>query len=114
MPILYCFGAAGLYNVKGEMFPEKEDTSTGLSSMVAALMSPMIAQQLFVFYNIIEDVNAVPAIGQICSIIGVAYAVYYAEETARKMISEPLNKETPIYKYNEAELGGWDAHLVPL
>ena len=114
MPILYSLGAAGLYNTKGEMFPEKEDTSTGLSYIIAALLSPMIAEQLFVFYNIIEDVNAVPVIGQVCSVIGIAYAAYYAEETARKIVTEPLNKETPIYKYNEAELGGWDAHLVPI
>lgn len=114
IPILYCLGAAGLYNSKGAMFPEKEDTSTGLSYIVAAFLSPMIAQQLFVFYNIIEDVNAIPAIGQVCSVIGIAYAAYYAAETARKIVTEPLNKETPIHKYNEAELGGWDSHLVPL
>ena len=114
MPILYSFGSAGLYNTKGARFPEKEDTSTGLSYVMAAFLSPMIAQQLFVFYNIIEDVNAIPAIGQICSVIGIAYALYYAEETTRKLVMEPLNKETPIYKYNEAELGGWDSHLVPL
>ena len=96
------------------MFPEKEDTSTGLSYIVAALLSPMIAQQLFVFYNIIEDVNAIPVIGQICSVVGIVYATYYAAETAKKIVAEPLNKETPIYKYNEAELGGWEAHLVPL
>ncbi|MBR3627804.1 MAG: hypothetical protein IKN42_03025 [Elusimicrobia bacterium] len=114
MPILYSLGSAALYNSKGEMFPAKENTSTGLSYIVAALLSPMIAQQLFVFYNIIEDVNAIPAIGQVCSIIGIAYAAYYAAETTRKMVTEPLNKETPIYKYNEAELGGWDSHLVPL
>ena len=114
MPILYCLGAAGLYNTKGAMFPEKEDKNTGLSYIVAVLLSPMIAQQLFVFYNIIEDVNAIPAIGQICSVIGIAYAAYYAEESARKIVTEPLNKETPIYKYNEAEFGGWDTHLVPL
>ena len=114
MPTLYCLGSSGLYNSKGAMFPEKEDKSTGLSYIVASLLSPMIANQLFVFYNIIEDVNAIPAIGQICSIIGIAYAAYYAEETTRKIVTEPLNKETPIYKYNEAELGGWDAHLVPL
>ncbi|MCR4663461.1 MAG: hypothetical protein K5622_06225 [Endomicrobiaceae bacterium] len=114
MPILYCLGSAGLYNTKGAMFPKKEDTSTGLSYIVAALLSPMIANQLYVLYNVIEAANAIPAIGQVCAAIGTAYAVYYAGETARKIVAEPLNKETPIYKYNEAELGGWDAHLVPL
>ena len=114
MPIIYSLGAAGLYNSKGPMFPEKEDTSTGLSYIMAALLSPMIAQQLFVFYNIIEAVAYIPAVGQVCAGIGVAAAAFYAEEATRKIVTEPLNKETPIYKYNEAELGGWDAHLVPL
>ena len=113
-PTIYCLGAAGLYNTKGEMFPEKEDTSTGLSYVVAALLSPMIAQQLFVFYNIIEAVAYIPVVGQVCAAVGIASAAFYAEEATRKIITEPLNKETPIYKYNEAELGGWDAHLVPL
>lgn len=114
MPVLYSLGAVGLYNVKGPMFPEKEDTSTGLSYITAALLSPMVAQQLFVFYNIIQAVAYIPAVGQVCAAVGIAAAAYYAEEATRKIIREPLNKETPIYKYNEAELGGWDAHLVPV
>ena len=114
MPIIYSLGAAGLYNTKGAMFPEKEDTSTGLSYIVAALLSPMVANQLIVFYSIIEAVSYIPVVGQVCAGIGVAAAAFYAEEATRKIITEPLNKDTPIYKYNEAELGGWDAHLVPL
>ena len=85
-PTLYSLGAAGLYNTKGAMFLEKEDTSTGLSYITAALLSPMVAQQLFVFYNIIEAVAYIPVVGQVCAAVGIATAAFYAEEATRKII----------------------------
>jgi hypothetical protein len=36
-----------------------------------------------------------------------ATSIYNYNETKK-------DKQTPIYKYNEAKDGGWDSHLIPL
>lgn len=114
MPVLYSFSSAALYNSKGPMFCDKESSDTGLSYITVAFLSPMIAKQIKVFYDIAEATSKIPVVGQIAAAVEIAYGLYYLEQVIEKIITQPKNKNTPIYKYNEAELGGWDAHLVPL
>ena len=114
LPDLYAVSCAGLYNVDGAMFSSVESSDTGLSYVTSALLSPMILRQLKVFYDVVEASSMIPILGDILAAVEIAYGLYYVEQVAEKLITQPRNKNTPIYKYNEAELGGWDAHLVPL
>ena len=114
MPGLYAVSAAGLYNSKGSIFTEKENSDTGLSYTTIAFLSPMIAKQIKTFYDIIEASASIPVLGEILATAEIVYGLYYLEQLTEKLITQPKNKNTPIYGYNEAELGGWDAHLVPL
>ncbi len=114
MPNLYAVSSAGLYNSKGPMFSESEVYDTGLSYTTVAFLSPMIAKQIKTFYDIIEASASIPILGEILATAEIIYGLYYLEQLTEKLITQPKNKNTPIYKYNEAELGGWDAHLVPL
>ena len=114
MPDLYAVSSAGLYNAKGAMFSDKEAFDTGLSYTTVAFLSPMIARQIKTFYDIIEASASIPVLGEILATAEVVYGLYYLEQLTEKIITQPKNKNTPIYKYNEAEFGGWDAHLVPL
>ena len=114
MPDLHAVSSAGLYNSKGPMFTEREASDTGLSYTTVAFLSPMIAKQIKTFYDIIEASASIPVLGEILATAEIIYGLYYLEQLTEKLITQPKNKNTPIYRYNEAELGGWDAHLVPL
>jgi len=113
-PSLYAVSAAGVYNTKGGMFPSKESHETGLSYFTAALLSPMIMKQLKVFYDASEVLSMIPAVGPVLGGAVLVSGGIYAAASVDKIISEPENKSTPIYQYNHSELGGWDAHLVPV
>ncbi len=114
MPDLYAVSSAGLYNANGAMFSDKEAFDTGLSYTTVAFLSPMIARQIKTFYDIIEASASIPVLGEVLATAEIVYGLYYLEQLTEKLITQPKNKNTPIYKYNEAEFGGWDAHLVPL
>lgn len=113
-PSLYAVSAAGVYNTKGAMFPSAENCETGLSYFTAALLSPMIIKQLKVFYDVSEVLSMIPAVGTVLGGAVLASGGIYAAASVEKIISEPDNKNTPIYQYNHSEFGGWDAHLVPV
>lgn len=115
MPSLIAVSAAGLYNVKGPMFPEKETVSTGANLAIATLSSfTLLAKQSKMLITLANEVSAIPLIGW-----AIAAVVYGLE--ADMMATAIYNfykatddKQTPIYKYNQAKDGGWDSHLVPL
>lgn len=113
-PSLYAVSAAGIYNTKGSMFPSVESGETGLSYFTAALLSPMIIKQLKVFYDASEVLSMIPAVGPVLGGAVLVSGGIYAAAAVEKIISEPDNKNTPIYQYNHSEFGGWDAHLVPV
>ncbi|MDD2523597.1 MAG: hypothetical protein PHG84_00280 [Endomicrobiaceae bacterium] len=113
-PTMYAVSAVGIYNTKGAMFPDKESDEIGLSYITAAVLSPMIIKQLKVFYDASEALSLIPVVGPILGGTVLISGGIYAAVAVDKIISEPNNKNTPIYQYNNAELGGWDAHFVPV
>lgn len=113
-PTLTAVASAGVYNSKGAMFPDEESDETGLSYITAAMLSPMIIKQLKVFYDTSEVLSLIPVVGPILGGTVLIAGGVYAGISVEKIVTEPLNKNTPVYKYNEAEFGGWDSHLVPV
>lgn len=113
-PTIYAVSAVGVYNTKGAMFTDKESDEIGLSYITAAILSPMIIKQLKVFYDASEVLSLIPVVGPILGGTVLVSGGIYAAVAVDKIISEPNNKNTPIYQYNNSELGGWDAHFVPI
>ncbi len=115
MPSLTAFSAAGVYNVKGPMLPEKETVYTGANLAIAALSSfVLLTKQFEMLVGLGKYLAGIVPVGTALSVvIGIlagdmlATSIYNYNETTK-------DKQTPIYKYNEAKDGGWDAHLIPL
>lgn len=115
MPKLFAVSAAGVYNVKGPMLPEKETVYTGVNIIVAALADlKLLYEQSDMLITLAKKVLAIPLIGKALSAIISGLEADMMLTAGYNFYKAQSDKQTPMYKYNEAELGGWDAHLVPL
>ena len=113
-PPINAYGAAAVYNVDGYMFPEKESSKTGIDSIVAVGMLPIIAKQLKVFWDFTELVAQIPVVGIAGAAALVASAAYYAYKTYDTINDGLTDETTPVRQYKKSYNGGWDAHLVPI
>ncbi|MCL2484830.1 MAG: Tad domain-containing protein [Endomicrobia bacterium] len=101
------YSAAAIYNTKGTMFPDKEDTNTGIpDSMVRMSYNVLFLAKTGEFIKSLHKAKVPP------KIIGVVAAAITAERYAR-YLKAFKNKNNPINAYNDAKEGGWGAHLVP-
>jgi len=108
-------GAAGVYNVDGAMLPAAENTKIGVEPLTVALMSKMMADQLFVITTVASDIAKIPVVGPPAAIGFIILAGgLYTTETANTITNALNNDDTLIHQYNKAKYGGWDSHLVPL
>ena len=113
-PPITAYSAAAVYNVDGCMFPENENTKTGLDPIVAVGMLPIVAKQLKVFWDFAELVAKIPIVGIAGSAALVASGAYYAYQTYNNIYDGLTDEITPIRQYKKSYNGGWDAHLVPI
>lgn len=111
MPQLLATSSAGLYNVKGSMFPEEESTHTGVNfASISSLI--LLAKQSQMLILLAKEVSAIPVIGWVASAVIAGLEIDMLVTSGNNFYQAQNNKQTPIYKYNEAELGGWDSHLI--
>lgn len=113
MPQLLTYAAAGVYNTAGEMMPEKESVYTG-ANFVALSSLILLAKQSQMLITSAAELSEIPLVGWLCSSILLALNVDMLATSAINYVNAKDDKNTPIYKYNKAKNGGWDAHLVPL
>ena len=115
MPSLIAVSAAGLYNVKGSMFPEKETVSTGANLAIATLSSfTLLAKQSEMLIDLAKKVSMIKIIGDALALVICGLEADMMATAIYNFYKAKDDKQTPIYKYNQAEYGGWDSHLVPL
>lgn len=113
MPQLLTYAAAGVYNTAGDMIPEKESVYTGVNS-VALLDLILIVKQSQMLITSAAELSEIPLAGWICATILIGLNVDMLATSALNYANTKDDKNTPIYKYDKAKNGGWDAHLVPL
>lgn len=105
--IMTVYSASAIYNTKGTMFPDKEDTNTGIpESAVQIAYNSLYAFKAAEFLKRLSDLK-VPA-----KFILILAAGISAEAGARYGTAF-MNENNPIDAYNKAKDGGWSAHLVP-
>ena len=115
MPSLIAVSAAGLYNVKGSMFPEKETVSTGANLAIATLSSfTLLDKQSEMLIDLAKKVSMIKIIGDALALVIYGLEADMMATAIYNFYKAQNDKQTPIYKYNEAKYGGWDSHLVPL
>lgn len=113
MPKLTAVASAGLYNVKGPMFPKEESVHTGVN-FVSLSNLILLTKQSQMLILLSKEVSAIPVIGWVAATVITGLEIDLLITSANNFYKAQNDKQTPIYKYNEAEIGGWDAHLVPL
>lgn len=113
MPQLLATSSAGLYNVKGSMFPEEESTHTGVNfASLSSLI--LLAKQSQMLLVLAKEISSIPVIGWVAAAVVASLEADMLVTSGNNFYQAQNDKQTPIYKYNEAELGGWDSHLVPM
>lgn len=113
MPQLIAVSAAGLYNVKGAMFPEQETDKTGVN-FVSASSLLLLAYQSQMLITLATELSGVPIIGWAAAAVIAGLEVDMVTTSSVNFYNAKKDKDTPIYNYQNAKLGGWDSHLVPL
>jgi len=113
MPQLLTYAAAGVYNTAGEMIPDKESVYTGVN-LVALSSLILLAKQSQMLITAAAELSEIPVAGWICAAILIGLNIDMLATSAINYVNAKDDKNTPIYKYNKAKNGGWDAHLVPL
>ena len=115
MPSLIAISAAGIYNVKDPMLPEKETVYTGANLAIATLSSfTLLAKQSKMLITLANEVSAIPLIGWAIATVVYGLEADMITVATYNFYQAQNDKQTPIYKYNKAKDGGWDSHLVPL
>ncbi|MDR3257042.1 MAG: hypothetical protein LBT18_05330 [Endomicrobium sp.] len=112
-PQLVVYSAAAPYNVKGSMFPKKEDTFTGATALTASLVEVSSLLQLAIMTKTVANSSALgPQATPFIALAEAAIAINYLE--SKKATAQLLSgKDNPIDAYLKAKNGGWAAHLVP-
>ncbi|MBQ3834953.1 MAG: hypothetical protein II816_05515, partial [Elusimicrobia bacterium] len=113
MPQLIAVSAAGLYNVKGAMFPEQETDKTGVN-FVSLSSLYIIAIQSQMLITLASELSGIPIIGWAAAAVVVGLEADMVATSSVNFYNAKKDKNTPIYMYETAKLGGWDSHLVPL
>ncbi len=113
MPQLIVVSAAGLYNTKGAMFSAEETDKTGVN--LAALSSLyIIGAQSQMLITLASELSGVPVIGWAAAAVVAGLEADMMATSSANFYNAKKDKNTPIYMYKNAKLGGWDSHLVPL
>lgn len=112
-PPIITVAAAAVYNTAGPMFPDTDDSCTGIRW---ELLIPSLAFtniQLSEMRILALKLAAIPFIGQ-----GLSVTIKITTETVRLVAlaatAQALSDTTPVSAYEKARSGGWDAHLVPV
>jgi hypothetical protein len=113
-PRILVYSAAAPYNVKGSMFPKKEDTFTGATSVTSSLVEISSFGQLVLMEQTVTKLLLLLG-PQAAPLVAIARAIIAANYLESKRISIKLlnNKDNPVYAYLNSKTGGWAAHLVP-
>jgi hypothetical protein len=112
-PQIIVYSAAAVYNVNGSMFPKKEDTFTGATSLTASLVEAASLAQLIIMEKAVAHALSFgPVAAPLLALAETMIAVNYLE--SKRATAKLLNcKDNPIDAYLKAKNGGWAAHLVP-
>ncbi|MDR0800458.1 MAG: hypothetical protein LBN01_02865 [Endomicrobium sp.] len=113
-PEIVVYSAAAAYNVKGSMFPKKEDTFTGATKVTAALVEAASAAQYILMESAIANIASLsgPA-ASVIFLLGTGVNTINYAKSKTTLVQLISNKDNPISAYLKAEDGGWSAHLVP-
>mgnify|MGYP006872980194 CR=1 FL=1 len=113
MPQLVAVSAAGLYNSKGAMFPDAETDKTGVNfTSISALY--ILGTQSQMLITLASELSGIPLIGWAAAAVVVGLEADMMATSGVNFYNAKKEKNTPIYTYKNAKLGGWDSHLVPL
>ncbi len=113
MPQLVAVSSAGLYNTKGAMFPDTETDKTGVNfASVSSLYILGIQSQMLI--TLASELSGIPVIGWAAAALTAGLEVDMTATSAMNFYNAKKDKNTPIYTYKNAKLGGWDSHLIPL
>ena len=74
----------------------------------------IIARQSQMLITLAQELAEIPIIGWAAAAVVVGLEADMIVTSGVNFYNSKKDKNTPIYKYTEAKLGGWDAHLVPL
>lgn len=113
MPQLTAYSASGVYNTADSMIPEHESVYTGVNFVSLSSLILLVKQSQMLITAAAELVE-IPLAGWAAALV---LGLINADMLATSVINfDNARKDanTPIYKYNKAKSGGWDAHLVPL
>ncbi len=113
-PSTMAVAAAATYNTKGSMIPETDGTCTGVPQWLMWTAAALELGQLHKMAQLAKDIKAIPLLGPPASLALSGYTIYCAGETAYYSTKALKDDQTPVWKYEQAEQGGWDAHLVPV
>lgn len=106
-PFITVRSASAIYNTKGTMFPESEDTNTGVADAMISVPYIVFNQvKIANFAKNLENLKVPPYV------IGILTG-YLESESCASFWKAYLNRNNPIDAYNDAKDGGWAAHLVP-
>jgi hypothetical protein len=111
-PEIIVYSAASPYNVKGSMFPKKEDFFTGATKLTSTLVEASSAMQFALMAKALAQPAAFPPLASFVALAEVGLFINYAE-SKRESIKLLQNKDNPVDTYLSAKRGGWAAHLVP-
>jgi hypothetical protein len=111
-PEVIVFSAASPYNVKGSMFPKKEDFFTGATKLTSTLVEASSAMQFALMAKALAQPAAFPPIAPFVALAEAGLFVNYAE-IKRENMKLLQNEDNPIDAYLNTKDRGWAAHLVP-
>ena len=106
--------AAAVYNAKGKMFPGRCDAVTGIPGFLRAPLIASQARQIKELYDLAEDLQKLPYIGQALGMSVMAAIAYTGTISMQSLLAALNDPEAPSGQYETAESHGWDAHLVPV
>ena len=110
-PEIIVYSAASPYNVKGTMFPKKEDFFTGATKLTSILVETSSAIQFTLMAKAIAQAGMFPSIVPFMALAEAGLFINYAE-SKKESIKLLNNKDNPIDTYLRAKCG-WATHLVP-
>jgi len=110
-PSIEVTASASVYNRAGPMFPRTKSNATGVPKALLPVFAANCAFQLNRLNNIRNNAALLP--GPIPAMVATFAIGGYSEEATRHLTTALNDKETPIRADQDAENGGWDAHLVP-
>ncbi|MDR0724122.1 MAG: hypothetical protein LBF23_02930 [Endomicrobium sp.] len=111
-PEIIVYSAASPYNIKGSMFPKKEDCFTGATKLTSTLVEASSAMQLALMAKALAQPAAFPPAAPFVALAEAGLLINYAE-SKRESLKLLQNKDNPIDAYLSAKNGGWAAHIVP-